>query len=566
MNNTTSPPTRIHTTDLRAVIFLIATLTLLPALRAAVSAGGDTRPTPPASEWIAGSDLYVGFTGAGSLSVDEGSTLSNFTSIIGHLEGSQGSVTITDPGSKWINSGSIYVGSNGIGTLVIENGGSASSFAGYINKGSSTILTGEGSSWTTTSTLDVNRDGRLRIEDGGSVSIGGRSILNGFDDDDGANVTVTGKGSTWTSNGILYVAHYGMGALLIQDRGKVFNTRGFIGAYTGSMGKVTVAGAGSSWNNSGSLTVGDAGAGILTIKNGGKVSNIDGVLGTYNDSMGKVTVTGAGSTWNNSGSLFIGQFGTGTLNIENGGKVTVDNTLTVNNKGTVNIEVSGDDMMTVGGDVINKGYFRFTAAPNLSPGDYTPISITGSWSGTGTYGAIGGVWHPATHVFSVSLPIAVSRGALTSLDLTSTQQLLIEGDNSQVGVAFNSNDVAIGGGSTITFRAIENNVATINGGSVLSAWDFETDLDFSGDSEVLLFFEVGADRTPGAFAAWHSEDGVSWDPFETDIFYDGTQAGFLVGGFSSYAITAIPEPATASALMGGLVLAALFARRKKRVA
>ncbi len=64
-------------------------------------------------------------------------------------------------------------------------------------------------------------------------------------------------------------------------------------------------------------------------------------------------------------------------------------------------------------------------------------------------------------------------------------------------------------------------------------------------------------------AVWHY-DGAAWLPFAAgDLSYDGMYASWTVNGFSGYAVTAVPEPVSLSALGIG-ALGLLWRGRKRR--
>lgn len=342
---------------------------------------GNVSPGSPTSPvWTTGSTIYVGSTGAGSLLVEGGGTVSSSAGVLGRFGAGAGNVTVTGEGSTWTNSGNLTVGSLGDGVLLIADGGAVSNATGLIGSlfGSSgdVTVTGEGSTWTNSGALTVGAtsDGVLRIEDGGAVSNTNGSV--GAIWGAGGEVTVTGEGSTWTNSGTLIVGGAGEGVLRIEAGGVVSNTNGTVGAVWGADGEVTVTGAGSAWTNSGTLTVGGTGQGTLRIEDGGVVSNTDGSVGAILGATGEVTVTGTDSKWTNSGSLVVGNLATGTVAIENGGRVEVGTFVQLGGlltgNGTLNLNEGGT--LAVGGiDGLQKG--TGTAAFNLAGGT---LEVVGS--------------------------------------------------------------------------------------------------------------------------------------------------------------------------------------------
>ena len=92
------------------------------------------------------SDLGVGYSGSGSLTIRNGITVNSVNGFLGYKTGSTGVATVDGLGSTWTNSGNLRVGKSGSGTLTISNGGTVS-----VN----TIIGGSGS----TGAMVLNFDG-----------------------------------------------------------------------------------------------------------------------------------------------------------------------------------------------------------------------------------------------------------------------------------------------------------------------------------------------------------------------------------------------------------------------
>jgi autotransporter-associated beta strand protein/T5SS/PEP-CTERM-associated repeat protein len=78
-----------------------------------------------------GTDVIVGDTGIGSLSIDGGSSLSNTTGIVGNQTGSTGTVTVS--GGNWTNSSTLTIGSAGNGTLNLTGNGTVFVGSGLVS-------------------------------------------------------------------------------------------------------------------------------------------------------------------------------------------------------------------------------------------------------------------------------------------------------------------------------------------------------------------------------------------------------------------------------------------------
>lgn len=311
-----------------------------------------------ASTWTNSGELVIGQSGAGSLSILNGGTVSNQTAYIAADPGSQGTVTVSGVGSNgsastWTNTGDLYVGYDGAGTLNILAGGRVSNVTGSISSNSTALVSGQGSSWQNSGRLTVGgfSAGTLRVEDGATVS-SADGIVGGSAQ---GSAVLTGTGTTWTNTGQFTVGSFGEGTLRIEDGATVTSNQGYIGA--NDTGTVTVTGTGSKWSISPySLTIGNIGSGSLTVENGGLVRAEGGVLlGVASGASGTLLLQGS---TNNRGVLETSRIfaGDGTANVTfNGGllRATDDNpnffagfdtrTITIGANGVV-IDTNGHDI------------------------------------------------------------------------------------------------------------------------------------------------------------------------------------------------------------------------------
>lgn len=187
-------------------------------------------PAPLLADWDAGDRLYVGYISTGTLTIEEGGTVSSSGGEIGFS--ADGNVTVTGANSVWTNSRYLNVGIFGTGTLTVEAGGVVSNTTGSI----------------------------------GTLSNGSGVVM------------ITGAGSAWVNSDNLDVGNQGAGILTVATGAKVSNTDGSIGTSSSGTGEVIIKGEGSIWENSGDLYVGKAGTGTLTISSGGTV-DAGGVIG-----------------------------------------------------------------------------------------------------------------------------------------------------------------------------------------------------------------------------------------------------------------------------------------------
>jgi T5SS/PEP-CTERM-associated repeat protein len=323
------------------------------------------------------SGLYIGAgSESGSMSIGNGGSVTSIAGFVGSGSGSAGSVIITGTGSNWTNEKNLTIGNSGAGTLVVQSGGSVSSATGTINTGMTTMgevtITGAGSTWTNSGAVSVGYRGTgvLTIADGGNVTssiayVGGMWTGSPvFGTQGTGRVIVTGAGSSWTSSNLLRVGEFGIGELTILDGGSVFSGQSRIAVGEFSTGNVIVSGAGSAWTISGGefapiLAVGESGTGTLTIEAGGSVSSSSGRIGWLDGSTGTVNVTGAGSTWTNIGALTIGQQGHGTLLVSNGGLVVTTSAYAGSigsaSTGAISVTGTGSAWMSSGIMYFNRG-------------------------------------------------------------------------------------------------------------------------------------------------------------------------------------------------------------------
>jgi fibronectin-binding autotransporter adhesin len=345
---------------------------------------GTATITGPGSKWENTFDLFVGYTGSGKLTVEDGGLVTartlyaSFGNLFGNgiisangavidadfiFDGNHGSQTSVAFGSNGTlnltldGSGALGAGYKGSGTLRITDGAAVKSTSGYIgydsgSTGTATV-TGSGSKWINSSNFYVGYSGKgtLNIEAGGQLTdVNG--YLNG-------SATVTGFGSMWTNSGYFYAS----GKMTVSDGGTVtastlyaslrnlsgngsITTKGAVlddeividdsyGSQPtiafGTGGKLTLAADGS-----GALGAGFKGYGTLRIADGVAIASSFGYLGYNSDSNGTATVTGLGSKWTIISDLYVGRSGKGTLKIESGGAVSdTDGYLNYGNTATV---------------------------------------------------------------------------------------------------------------------------------------------------------------------------------------------------------------------------------------
>lgn len=192
--------------------------------------GGQTVTVPgtQASPWTVNGDFTVGNAGAGTLNILNGGVVSSPDAYVGGVGGGAGLVTVNGAGSRWevsANSASVLnVGWSAAGTLTVDGGGvvqSQRAIIGEFDDGLGIVtISGAGSQWVNAQQLFVGMSGSgsLNIADGGFVSTASGSI--GFFDGIG-EVTVRGSNSQFLSASTIQVGTLGTGKLAVAEGAKV---------------------------------------------------------------------------------------------------------------------------------------------------------------------------------------------------------------------------------------------------------------------------------------------------------------------------------------------------------
>jgi T5SS/PEP-CTERM-associated repeat protein/autotransporter-associated beta strand protein len=274
--------------------------------------GGGTVRQDTGAIWTNAGTLYVGYEGAGVLSVESGSVVTSQHGCIGLVPGSIGDATVTGAGSGW-------------GTMNLSVGGSA------------TAMGGAGSSLTVGGGGCVVASGTLKVWPFSAVTLEADSLIaaDTFEGTAGCVATAAAGSELRVNHLVGWGDHVGSTAH--------FTLGHALGSGSGSL----AVGAGQTLAAGQNLTVGYDAPATLTISAGGQVTSASGYLGVEVGSIGTVTVTGSGSAWTVSGSLQVGdeylgpEGGTGTLNVS-GGLVSVADALRLGDNGTV--DVSGGNV------------------------------------------------------------------------------------------------------------------------------------------------------------------------------------------------------------------------------
>ena len=333
-------------------------------------------------------NLFVGETSAGSLTIQNGSTLASLGSFRIGGAGSTGTVTVTGAGSQWTASGlALTIGGSGTGILNVQNGASVTAQGGTSLGGGAgvgilnvTNATFASQSLSVAAGSQANFDnavyratrssavwigssaGTLNIAAGGltmdSVNFT-VSASSGFSGIGSLTKTGTGIVNLTTSNFYTGRTVIGQGTLALRTGGSIAASSGVTANGTFDISALTAAGTDiQSLGGSGAITMG---AKNLTITNAN-----DTFSGLFNG-IGVLTVAGGKEVLSGDNSAFGGS------TIVQGGTLAVNGILA----GVMDVQAAGrlQGIGTVG-DTTNAGI----VAPGNSIGTLT---IAGNYTGTG---------------------------------------------------------------------------------------------------------------------------------------------------------------------------------------
>jgi T5SS/PEP-CTERM-associated repeat protein len=299
--------------------------------------------------------------------------------------------------------------------------------------------------------------------------------------------------------------------------------------------------------------IGYGGSGTLNISNGASAAASDVYIGYQSGSSGAVTVSGAGSTWTGYHTLTVGSTSSaaGSLNIAGGGAVTVGysstaGTVSIYSQSLLSIDVGRGSLLTVlggSGNLTNNGKVRILAGAGLPPGStWSPI-FAGTWGGTGTYQAVGGMWSTSTRQFTVSDVQPGSAGVPVTIDLAQKQRILVS--DAATGWALGESFLATTSSSTLTCTAtaISGGTLTVLGGlvpaddTVLSGWNVSAASGYASGDPIYLSFGVGPAQLTDDLQVW-SYSGSTWSKYAAmDLTYDRAYASLTVTSMGTYAIS-----------------------------
>jgi T5SS/PEP-CTERM-associated repeat protein len=507
-------------------------------------------------------DLYIGYSGNGTLNITGGGTVNNYEKdvkpdyasnsriFVGYNSGSIGTVTVGGADSILTNSGGLYVGYYGGGTLNITDGATVTNVSGLIGTYSDLAcavnVDGAGSTWNNLSGLRIE-SGKLNITNGGAVTAGTNTVVHG---NAGLSGAIHFDNGTLTT-GTLFAAGdelSGTGTInthgIVSDIDLVFDaTHGTNQTFTINRNVGQDITVNLDVDGSAALGAGYGGSGTMNVSDGIVVNSPLGYIGYKYGSTGEVTVDGAGSTWTNSRFLSVGYSGSGTLNITNGG--VVSNGVVSGIYGQIGSNSSSTGEVTVdgAGSTWTSHYGLYVGRSGSGTLNITDGGVVKS------YGQIGG------NIGSCS---------------GSTGQVTVDGTGS---TWTNGRKLTVGDSGSGVLTITDSGLVSVVGQLMI-------DYDGDGDSFVnmgtggMLALEGEADDSIGQFLglvggtdAIRYWDGGAWSHISgamagTDYTLEYLTGGELDGFTMLTVMTAVPEPSTIALILLGI--GALLVVRRRR--
>jgi len=308
---------------------------------------------------------------------------------------------------------------------------------------------------------------------------------------------------------------------------------------------------------------GDWDSGSMIATNGANLSFGDITIGGVENAPENMDVS-EGAQVHSSGVITIGDYSKGTLTISGSSKVSADDGIIIRDVsrsgevgiGSINLYVSNDSgimLESLNGQIGGLGGIFVYADASLASGTYTLLS--GDTSAITWMQGFGGTVN-ADYTFTVD-EILDGTGGIVSQNLSGERYgFTFDGASEETLRASFGSDAGLA-----NFSVLQLNPGAIGMQPALAAFEFTTDL--TDGTDVLLSFFVGEGFLEESFSIWHKEGAGDWTLFTPESFtYSSGWVNFTVSGFSSYALTVVPEPSSSSLLL--LAGAGYLLRRRKQ--
>ncbi len=443
-------------------------------------------------------ELTVGFSGTGSMVVEEGGVFSRTNTTearsdmyVGRNESGIGTITISSGGEfrRWSggNIGDMRIGLNGTGVLNVEGGGL------YYNDSGNWDWIGQNTG--SNGTVNVN-GGTFQIASGANLNIG----ANG-------SGTFNHNSGTTNVNAIRAGVNDGTGLITIDD-----------GAFT-VRGSLFLGGDSNTASGTGSATVFQSG-GFLSVGAAMVIGIAPGHTGTYNLSGGTAVHTGSDTS--------IGESGIGIMNISEGALLSETTpgsfyvgrntgsggTLIVN--GTLTKSGSANAIRVGNG---NADGVDNTTAPGLLGG--TGFISSGNGVRIGSHGTITGGGTTTVGELDITGNLTFSVGGKYSceIDGMAADRLTVNGSLDITGAALAFTALSA---PTAESYVIASYTDTLTGTFSVSGTPAGYEVQYDEDAKEIKLVE----STASGFAAWASTNELSGDPaddFDNDGLSDAVE-------------------------------------------
>ncbi|MDZ4199593.1 MAG: PEP-CTERM sorting domain-containing protein, partial [Kiritimatiellia bacterium] len=526
-------------------------------------------------KWLGNSTSVsgIGWNGTGALRIESGGEMEVGQLYIGGNATGVGTATVSGASSKLttgvsnaLTAENFSVGRTGQGWLIVENTGTVTLADNSFRVGAALGATGDvlvtsggiialGHPDTNTiARIGESGTGRMRIEDGGQVTLASLYIGNAATGV--GTVTVAGAtsllstGNAGAGGGDLRVGSSGKGMLIIEDGATVYSglRRVFTAYDTGSEGTILIRNGGildmeRASTNMATSEIGRIGTGSLIIESGGQAYMRAVRIAANAGSEGNVIVRGTNSllstvSTGTGSDLIIGRLGFGTMLVEQGGSVTSLNSFV----GTEETAKTGRGSLTV----TDAGSLFTASSLGIGGRAWGTVEVKG---GTGTVNVLNGG------------RLEIGTGA--RLMVYEGSALHVDG-----GTVVAGRDLHFLEGSTLSlklneFDYLSNPLITATHGSgtvrIQNAF-LVVGLGDHFDGQVEDFFPIlrftNLDATDNRFFGYDEGATVTADGQDFRISYGQDWSGYVT-------LTMIPEPGTLGLIGVGLGFAAILRRRRK---
>ena len=404
---------------------------------------------------------------------------------------------------------------------------------------------------------DVERDVNLNINGGSVTSVygsGSGATIGGDVNISVQNATVSSitAGGSGTTSGARPAVVKGSTNIVIGSNAVISNNV-YGGGWGGYASLPSVIEGNSNITLVGNATVGG------TITGTGWNSEYDSVKGVKTLNLGT-----SEQAYNGTSALKVADFD--KINVSAGSSAELFEYAQSDGGTAINIASNSSLSIVLGSaadqlsktDVANDGTFSLKRG-SLADGASVALS---SYAGAGAVNAFGGTFSGGVFTAGKTAEISQATSGVTvgigDDDVASVRYMT--GENTTLRLDFN---VANMGEKEILINSISETDDTAGiSGEVKAAYLIDAEYDQSGEWTVVFSAYVG-DVELSNLMAWHKSEGGVWEIYDTDIEYNDGFASFTVDGFSSYAISQVPEPAGIAALLGAGALAFAAYRRKR---